>query len=207
MQTDPRSTYGGGAILSATGKRPARRLYRDHRRRGDRPMRRATFQRFSNFGAELRRPFEVHEICYDCAEFYGPGHGEPGCDAWPAKKPMSTADRKHLRCLDFNRLPDVMPGPPTGQAFPPSLMRGRRTPRERKDEPAAPRPKKPDRVPKPVPTTRLGKRQCGCGRLLPPRRRFCDNCREARKREAKLRFEQRRPGRSHRGPDVPVEAA
>lgn len=54
------------------------------------------FQRFFDFGKELRRPFEVHENCYDCAEFYD------GCSAWPADRAFT--------CATYCRLPDIMPG-------------------------------------------------------------------------------------------------
>lgn len=157
-------------------------------------------QRFPDFGKELRRPFEVHEICYDCAEFYGPGHGERGCDAWPANKPMKTPDRKHLLCLDFNRLPDVMPGEPTGQIFPDSRMNGRRTPRERTAEPTTGQPPRESRTPSAMARGIDPKRLCACGCHLPRRRRFCDTCRETRKREAMDKFKNHHPGRSHRTP-------
>lgn len=61
------------------------------------------FQRFPDFGKELKRPFPVHESCYDCAEFYD------GCNAWPESKAFT--------CGKYNRLPDVMPGT-CGQEFP-----------------------------------------------------------------------------------------
>lgn len=123
---------------------------------------RIELQRFPDFGKELRRPFEVHEICYDCAEFYGPGHGERGCDAWPANKPMFTPDHKHLMCLDFLRLPDVMPGEPTGQIFPPSRMKDRRIPRERCNatvRPSLPRPVKPKVFTVPTPQEQIAERR------------------------------------------------
>ncbi len=168
---------------------------------------RIELQRFPDFGKELRRPFEVHEICYDCAEFYGPGHGERGCDAWPANRPIKTPDGKHLLCLDFNRLPDVMPGEPTGQVFPPSRMNGRKTPRERTSKPTI----TPAALKVSVPTVAIReidpKRQCACGRHLPKRRRYCDDCRERRKREATARFKKTHRGRPHRALDRPTVAA
>jgi len=75
-----------------------------------------------DFGEEVKRPFEVHENCYDCAEVYGPGRGVVGCNAWPASKAFN--------CADFLRLPDVMPGM-NGQVFPPSRMGDRKEPRIR----------------------------------------------------------------------------
>jgi hypothetical protein len=76
--------------------------------------------RSRDFGAELRRPFEVHESCYDCVEFYD------GCNAWPASKEFA--------CTDYHQLPDVMPGT-CGQVFPPSRMKGRKEPRAREEPP------------------------------------------------------------------------
>ncbi|MEN6336815.1 MAG: hypothetical protein ABFE01_21370, partial [Phycisphaerales bacterium] len=76
------------------------------------------FSRFPDFGKELRRPFEVCEHCYDCVEFYGPGHGEVGCHAWPADRPF--------RCADYFPLPPVGIDGSTGQNFPPSRMGGRK---------------------------------------------------------------------------------
>ena len=72
------------------------------------------FQRFPDFGKEVKRPFPVHENCYDCAEFYD------GCNAWPV--------RKEFRCADLLKLPAVMPGEHR-QVFPPSRMKGRKVPR------------------------------------------------------------------------------
>jgi len=166
---------------------------------------RCPLQRFPDFGKELRRPFEVHELCYDCAEFYGPGHGERGCDGWPADKPVKPKDGGHLLCLDFNRLPDVMPGEPTGQMFPPSRMNGRRTPRERNIATSATVPLREKRKLKATPAAQDidPKRQCVCGRHLPKRRRYCDHCRQARRYETMRRFEKSHPGRSHRVSRLP----
>jgi hypothetical protein len=162
---------------------------------------RLQLRRFPEFGAELRRPFQVHEVCFDCAEFYD------GCTAWPASKSMKSADKKHLRCLDFLPLPDVLPGSPTGQVFPSSRMKGRKVPRERQTElaPARAEPKAPMSalVASPIDP----KRHCACGRQLPRRRRYCDACREARKLETMARFNEQHPNRSHRGAPEPVAAA
>lgn len=38
-------------------------------------------------------------------------------------------------------------------------------------------------------------------RPIPKRRRYCEDCRERRKRETAARFEQRHPGRAHRALD------
>ena len=61
------------------------------------------FQRFPDFGKELRRPCAVAEQCYDCAAFF------EGCPAWPASKKFA--------CAHYEQLPDVMPGT-YGQTFP-----------------------------------------------------------------------------------------
>ena len=52
--------------------------------------------KFPDFDKDIRRPFAVHEYCYDCAEFYH------GCNAWPGSKSFD--------CADYYALPDVMPG-------------------------------------------------------------------------------------------------
>jgi hypothetical protein len=164
--------------------------------------------RSPDFGAELRRPFEVHECCYDCVEFYG------GCNAWPAGKPFA--------CADYHQLPDVLPGT-TGQMFPPSRMKGRKEPRARsgpatpgkpapiaeKDEEAesgseGPAPTitqaahveaqgeqspKQTRRPSPVACHGLnGEHLCECGAVLPKRKRCCDACRLKRRDEAIRRW-------------------
>jgi hypothetical protein len=69
------------------------------------------FKRFPEFGKELRRPFQVHENCFDCTEFHD------GCNAWPESKPFD--------CADYYPPPDVMPGT-YGQVFPPWRMQGRK---------------------------------------------------------------------------------
>lgn len=143
---------------------------------------RIELQRFPDFGKELRRPFEVHEVCYDCAEFYGPGHGKRGCDAWPANRPIKTPDGKHLLCQDFNRLPDVMPGEPAGQVFPPSRMDARKTPRGIQTETGQPKPEtsatmRPRRI-----------RLCDCGAELERGKRLCDRCRGRRRKQSKRAY-------------------
>ncbi len=158
-------------------------------------------QRFRDFGKELKHAFAVHEVCYDCAEFYGPGHGERGCNGWPSKKPMYAAGRKHLLCLDCLRLPPVEPAT-HGQVFPPSRMEGRTEPRTAQAE--AVQDRSTTRVSTPAPTSSEidPKRRCLCGRAMPRRRRYCDTCRDQRKELAKHRYEQKKPDRSHhRGSD------
>jgi hypothetical protein len=63
--------------------------------------------RFPDFGKELRRPFAVHENCYDCADFYD------GCTGWRASREFD--------CHRYYRLPDVLPGT-SGQTFPPPSL-------------------------------------------------------------------------------------
>ena len=176
------------------------------------------FHRFPEFGQELRRPFGVHEICCGCAEFYGPGHGERGCDAWPANQPIKTPDGRYLLCLDFNRLPDVMPGEPTGQVFPSSRMNGRKRPRERHSEPAATMKRTPVPARKP-PMTIMGKRQCSCGRPMARFKQCCATCRERRRKATldnyvhrrSLRRSDRRRQKAEKAPvrgrKVPVNSA
>jgi hypothetical protein len=149
------------------------------------------FERFPDFSKELKRSFPIHENCYDCAEFYD------GCNAWP--------ESKVFRCADYLRLPDVMPGT-CGQLFPPSRMKGRNIPHERHGEPATARPAPMVQMPTLATAQIDPKRRCPCGHHLPRRRRYCDTCREARRREAKVRFEQKHPGRSHRTSNVPQKA-
>jgi hypothetical protein len=140
------------------------------------------------FGKELRRAFEVHENCYDCAEFYGPGRGVVVCNAWPASKAFN--------CADFLRLPDVMPGT-SGQVFPPSRMGDRKEPRIRSSSGAPVRPRvQPEKPPaRQLPQTNphreypaanyglAGERLCQCGARLPKRKKCCETCREKRRAE------------------------
>ncbi len=157
---------------------------------------RRPLQRFPDFGKEVRRSFEAHELCYDCAEFYGAGHGEHGCDGWPASR--------ELRCADRNRLPTVMPGT-CGQVFPPSQRRRRTTPQTLRepDRPADPRPAARPKARTP--------RQCACGASLNKGKRLCDRCRERRRKQSKRAYmrcymSQRRSGMGRPGSDVPSPA-
>jgi hypothetical protein len=165
--------------------------------------------RFPDFGKELQRPFEVHENCSDCAEFYGPGHGVPGCNAWPASKDFA--------CLDFLRLPDVGVNGQTGQEFPPSRMGGRKEPRIRRPtalEQATAGPPAIEAPPTDPPTRRpgqpgeLGARICGCGGILPKGKRLCDTCRAEHRRRTLRQYMrgymvERRSGAIRSNPDVP----
>jgi hypothetical protein len=150
---------------------------------------------FPDFDKDVRRPFAVHEDCYDCAEFYF------GCNARPSNPPT--------RCKDYLRLPDVMPGT-YGQVFPPSRMGDRKEPRlcwtTAKDKPEptekvrATRPSKQTLTPSPAASCGLaGERLCGCGAALPKRRRCCDDCRRQRRDPTMSRR------RSRKGLPVAVE--
>lgn len=126
------------------------------------------FQRFPDLGKELRRPFEIHECCYDCAAFYD------GCSAWPASKPC--------KCRYYQRLPDVMPGT-YGQRLPdkvivPENPTGDQQPMQRtRTGGAEPGPKKP-----------CSSRRCRCGAVLPKGKRLCDQCRIENRRQTKRQY-------------------
>ena len=143
-------------------------------------------KRFPDFGAELKRPFEVSEHCYDCVEFYGEGHGACGCNAWPTSKPF--------RCADYFPLPTVEIDGQTGQEFPPSRMNGRKELRELTEAPApgsrrthrdrlaTGRLAGRDRTPSPAASYGSGgERLCACGAALRKRQRGCDDCRGQRR--------------------------
>jgi hypothetical protein len=166
------------------------------------------FKTFPEFGKELRRPFEVHENCYDCAEFY------EGCKGWRASRDFA--------CEGFNRLPNVMPGT-YGQRFPPS----RRS--EFAKHPWAERnitPGKSHResssaagedtyaevagLSHEVHKARI--RACGCGAILPKGRRLCDPCRIQNRRQTKRGYmrtymKEHRPATIGSDPHVPSKAA
>jgi len=129
------------------------------------------FRRYPDFGKELRRPFEVHAACYDCAEFYD------GCDAWPAGKSFA--------CGEYNRLPDVMPGT-CGQIFPKTRCRDRHSTRQGRGSPS------PEQRSQSQRTFAGGEpRLCECGASLPKNKRLCDACR-ATHRRATMRETKRR---------------
>ena len=119
---------------------------------------------FPDFGKELKRPFEVHEHCYDCAELYH------GCNAWPTARQFA--------CADYSPLPDVGVNGKTGQEFPPSRMGDRKEPRIRSTG------KQPD--PAPIATDRA--RPCKCGRPMGKRRRLCDYCRDAKRAKSRRKW-------------------
>ena len=111
-----------------------------------------------NFGKELRRDFEVHENCYDCADFYD------GCPAWRASRDFA--------CQDFNRLPDVLPGT-CGQKSPP--------PRRQAACGLAPKPVEHQ-------TANRKARTCGCGVALSKSKRLCDTCRTESRRQTRREY-------------------
>ncbi len=129
------------------------------------------------FGAELKRPFPVHEHCYDCAEFYY------GCMGWRAAKDFA--------CKGYNRLPDVMPGT-YGQVFPPSRRSGlignqraeRTIPVGRSHSEHIP--SEGVRLSPEVHNAEV--RTCGCGAILPKSKRFCDSCRIQNRRRTKRAY-------------------
>ncbi len=139
---------------------------------------------FPDFGKELKRPFEVDERCFDCAEFYH------GCQARP--------ENPDARCADRLRLPNVMPET-TGQVLPSSRMQGRKEPRVRGGMASA-APGKHEQLPARLPEAIKGDardiagravgvsgktkdRVCGCGAPLPKGRRRCDACRTQSRRQ------------------------
>ena len=184
--------------------------------------------RFPDFGKELRRPFEVHENCYDCAEFYGPGHGAMGCQGWRASRGFA--------CRDFNRLPDVLPGT-CGQMFSPSRRQTQAGPElepieqdlpksnrptapepdpagppaidaPRKDPPAGQTPSQArQQSPAAVPGLD-GQRSCTCGNLLRKHERCCAACRAERRKQTMLRRPSRGrlPAASRSDSGVPLPA-
>lgn len=156
-----------------------------------------TFKRFPDFGKEVKRPFAVAAPCYDCAAFY------QGCKAWRASK--------EFECSHYQQLPDVKPET-RGQKFPEKVIVPADP--EKRAAPKASEPQRTKRRPRTTAKARTTaacpidpKRRCACGRNLPKRRRYCDACREARKRETMTRFNGQHPNRSHRGAPVAVEAA
>ena len=149
------------------------------------------FKTFPEFGKELRRGFEVHEKCYDCAEFFH------GCNGWPVGKSG--------RCADHLRLPDVMPGT-WGQVVPPSRMKGRREPRAipsgvgrahietqppASSQPAMENPPAGEAREPGKPSARI----CDCGAPLSKGKRLCDTCRTQNRRKTMREYmrQRRRP--------------
>ncbi len=134
---------------------------------------------------EPQAPFEAHENCYDCADFYD------SCKGWGASR--------DFQCGDFNRLPGILPGT-CGQAFPPSRMNSCTEPRSR---PVAGSPVRVGAQPE--------ARRCGCGAPLAKGRRLCDGCRVEARRQTKRQYmrtymRQRRSGVIGSDPGMPFPA-
>ena len=134
------------------------------------------FQRFPDFGKELRRPFAVHELCYDCAAFYD------ACPSWPAAKKFA--------CRHFQPLPDVMPGTDgrrfLEKVFVPTDPAG-------DEEPAA---QPPGTSPRPAagrPRT-AGCRHCGSERA--PGHSYCSRCADSRKAHSNRQRQRRHRSRA-----------
>jgi hypothetical protein len=123
--------------------------------------------RFPDFGKELKRPFAVHENCCDCAAFFD------GCEG-------SRASRGGT-CGRYDRLPDVMPGA-YGQEPPERPVAVTRQvdagPREELGLPKV-RAKRPKLT---------GPRTCECGAPLAKGKRYCDKCRDRRRRDSKRHY-------------------
>ncbi len=87
--------------------------------------------RFPDFGKEVRRPFEVHENCSDCAGFYD------GCQGWPDSRPFD--------CHSVTRLPDV-PAGTCGQRFPATVRKLAAIPEDSEGRPGPDRTREPERA-------------------------------------------------------------
>jgi len=152
------------------------------------------FNTFSEFGEQLRRSFEVHENCLDCADFYD------GCEGWRASRGFA--------CDGFGRLPNVMPGT-YGQVFPASRCR------PTMDSVLAVEGQLPAMVGANkyagVTTHRVRGRTCGCGAILPKSKRLCDQCRKENRRQTEREYMrtymgQRRAAAVGTDSDVPFPA-
>ena len=142
------------------------------------------FGRIPELGKELKRPFQVHENCYDCVEFYD------GCMGWRASREFT--------CEVFNRLPDIVPGT-YGQVFPPSRRSGL-TRDQRPERNIAPGRNHPELSSAAgefayaegasfSPKARKAKvRACQCGAILPKGKRLCDLCRIQNRRQTKREY-------------------
>jgi hypothetical protein len=165
------------------------------------------FNTFPEFGKQLRRSFELHENCLDCADFYD------GCGGWRASRGFA--------CEDFNRLPDVMPGT-YGQRFPASCRSERAEYRPagrhmalgksyRELSSAAGGNTHTEATDLPHEIRRAKVRTCGCGAILPKGKRLCEECRAENRQQTKRDYmrsymEQRRSAVIDAGSDVPLPA-
>ena len=153
------------------------------------------FKRFPEFGKELKRPFEVHENCYDCADFYG------DCKGWRASRAFA--------CEDFNRLPDVMPGT-YGQRFPASRRSGLAKCQSADENIAADGDTHAEVASLSRAIHKAKVRACGCGAILPTGRRLCDQCRTQNRRATMrdyMRTRRAGSGDSRSDSGVPFPAA
>jgi hypothetical protein len=144
------------------------------------------------FGKELQPAFEVHENCYNCADFYA------GCTGWQVSRDFD--------CRRYCRLPDVLPGT-SGQRFPAShrkapVDRALRSSERQAAESSRPPAREPDVEtpplvdvpPKNTPISQPDKpvkppgRICGCGVPLPKGKRLCDGCRVEARRQTKRQY-------------------
>jgi hypothetical protein len=136
------------------------------------------------FGKELKRSFEVHEHCFDCAEFYD------GCPAWPAAREFA--------CRQCDRLPDALSGT-CGQSFPPSRhqLPVHPDPDDGSQQLAENCSQTADVPPANLPTSRPaqpdgpGARTCGCGAPMEKGKRLCPDCRAENRRKTKCRHMRR----------------
>jgi hypothetical protein len=143
--------------------------------------------RFPDFGKELRRSFEVHENCYECASFYD------GCPAWPAAREFA--------CRQCDRLPDV-PSGTCGQQLPPFRRQVSSRPAS---DPIETQSTRSNRGPAPEPQgttapkvddllakesdreSKTKTRTCPCGLPRQKGKRLCEKCRKQNRRETKRR--------------------
>jgi hypothetical protein len=124
-------------------------------------------RRFPNFGQYLRRPYALREYCYDCAAFFD------GCKAWRAAK--------EFECGRYDRLPDVIRGAYGQESSERPVAVTRQADAGLRNE--TPPPKAQAKRPK-----LNGPRTCECGAPLAKGKRYCDKCRDRRRRESKRRY-------------------
>jgi hypothetical protein len=176
-----------------------------------------------DFGAEVRRSFEVHDNCFGCAAFY------EGCAAWPKSRAFA--------CADYYPLPTVGMNGQTGQQWPASRMGSRKQPRTRTGPATTgaqsghavtsarqPTAKREHAMNQGQPQSNgsnsarrqspmgnhgpNGERLCGCGATLKKRQRCCEDCRLRRRQEAVRRWKNRKqPSEAARSAsDLPTNA-
>ena len=127
--------------------------------------------KFLDFGEEVKRAFEVHENCCDCAEFYD------GCRGWRASREFD--------CRCYNRLPDVLPDT-HGQRFPRTRRQVPDSGTRESNTISTPAVEgRPTNPPADWPDQQNGPRTrtCGCGAILAKGKRLCDTCRTENRRK------------------------